>query len=165
MKKKDHFYGLGLGDIFRGLGDLLEVVQKMDARDGNVIKKTGEFGSSDSKGLKGAYGFSVRVGGLGGSTIQSFGNMRACAGKVEFTEAWEPIWDVFDEGDHILVVAELPGVEEEQLQLEIVENCLHLKALGIRQYEKNIVLPCNVEDDITSVFKNGIVEITLYKKK
>ncbi|WP_027364784.1 Hsp20/alpha crystallin family protein [Desulfotruncus alcoholivorax] len=165
MNKKDHSNGLGFGDIFRGLGELLEVLQKMDARGINEIKKTGEFGSSQPKGLKGAYGLRVRIGELGKSTVQSFGNLRADKDTVEFKEVWEPILDVFDEEDHVLVVAELPGIEENQLQLEIVDDCLRLVASGIRNYKKNVPLPCAVEDkNIITVFKNGIVEITLRKR-
>lgn len=163
MKKKDNT--IGLGDIFRGLGDLLELVQRMDLQGLSEVSKSGRFGSTGPRGLKGAYGFSVRVGELGESAIQSFGNLRAGSGKVEFNEAWEPILDVFDEGDRILVVAELPGIDENQLQLEITGEILQLRASGVRNYRKDIVLPCSVsEKDIVSVFKNGIVEITLYKQ-
>ncbi|SFG88742.1 HSP20 family protein [Desulfotomaculum arcticum] len=166
MSKKFNSGGLGFGDIFRGLGDLLEVLQKMDAQGVNEINKTGEFGSSQPKGLKGAYGLRVRIGEPGKSTIQTFGNLRAAKDSVEFKEVWEPILDVFDEEDHVLVVAELPGIEEKQLQLEIVDNCLHLVASGIRNYKKSVPLPCAVEDqNIVTVFKNGIVEITLRKKQ
>lgn len=162
MKKKEN--SIGIGDIFRGLGDLLEVIQKMDLQGVSEVNKTGRFGSSSPRGLKGAYGFSVRVGELGDSSIRSFGNLKAGSGSVEFDEAWEPILDLFDEGDRILVVAELPGIDEDQLQMEISGECLQLRASGVRRYKKDIMLPCPVDEkNIVSVFKNGIVEITLCK--
>lgn len=163
MSKKDRSIGLGLSDLFKGLGDLLEVAQKLDTKGINELKQSGTFGSTHPKGLRGAYGFSVRVGGASGSTIRSFGNLKPNAGKIEFNETWEPILDVFDEGDYVLVIAELPGVDKEQLQLKLEGKVLHLKANGIRQYEKDIILPYAVKENIISVFQNGIVEITLYK--
>lgn len=165
MKKKDLSSGLGLGDLLRGLGDLLEVAQKLDSRGCNEINKTGVFGSANPSGVKGTYGFRINVGGLDGPSFQSFGNLRTSTGKVECKDTWEPILDVFDEDDHILVVAELPGVEEDQLFLEITGECLELKASGVRQYRKSVPLPYVVDEkNIISVFKNGIVEITLFKK-
>ncbi len=162
MKKKDHSFDFNIGNIFKTFGDLLEVVQQLDARGTGESKKTGEF--STARGLKGAYGFSVRVGGLGSPTIQSFGNFRAGEGKSGFDESWEPILDVFDEGDRILVVTELPGVDEGQLHLELADNTLFIKADGVRYYQKQVELPEPVdENNIVSAFKNGIVEITLYK--
>jgi len=165
MRKKDLSSDLGLGDLLRGLGDLLEVAQKLDSRGCNEINNTGVFGSADPSGLKGTYGFRVKVGGLDGPLFQPFGNLRTGEGKVECKDTWEPILDVFDEDDRILVVAELPGVEEDQLLLEITGGYLELKASGVRQYRKSIPLPCVVDEkNIISVSKNGIVEITLFKK-
>ena len=34
-------------------------------------------------------------------------------------EVREPIVDVFDEEDHILVIAELPGVSEDKIKIEV----------------------------------------------
>ncbi|ATW26432.1 Hsp20/alpha crystallin family protein [Candidatus Formimonas warabiya] len=165
MGKKDGLGGWGLGDLFKDLGNLLEIIDKMEDMGCNEMSKTGEFGSPGPKGLKGTYGFSIRTSGLGRPMIQPFGNVRAGAGKVEFDETWEPILDVFDEQDHVLVVAELPGISEDQLELKIEDDHLQLRASGLRQYKKNIPLPYAVDENkIVSVLKNGIVEITLPKK-
>lgn len=166
MKKTDNSIGVGIIDIFKGLGSLLETVQKMNARGCNELSKVSEFGSSGTKGLKGAYGFRIRVGGLGEHTVQSFGNLQTNDGKCEFVESWEPIVDVFDEGNCILVVVELPGVDSDHLQLDVVNGFLIIKASGPRYYSREVALPCAVDEDKTrSVFKNGILEITLYKAK
>jgi HSP20 family protein len=165
MKKNKGSLNIGLGDVLKGLGYLLDAIQKMDARGVHEMHKVNEFEIPGNKKLKGVYGFRVRVGGLGEPTFQSFGNLKTNAGQVEIGEKWEPILDVFDEGDCILIVTELPGIDNDELQLEVIDNYLVINASGARIYEKKVLLPCAVEEDsISSTCKNGIIEIILYKK-
>ncbi|MBU4311329.1 MAG: Hsp20/alpha crystallin family protein, partial [Candidatus Omnitrophica bacterium] len=81
-------------------------------------------------------------------------------------EEREPMVDVFDEKDHILVVAELPGVEEANIKTEIKDDILNILAeKGDRKYKKEVLLPSKVETEpITSAYKNGILEIKLKKQ-
>jgi len=102
---------------------------------------------------------------------------RAPKTKPEFkiTETREPIVDVFDEKNHILVVAELPGVLEESIKLDLKGDILILEAGDEkRKYSKEILLPrlrqgfggqaakVDFEQKETN-FKNGILEIKLKK--
>lgn len=52
------------------------------------------------------------------------------AEQVEAAEVREPIIDVFDEGDYLMVIVELSGVEESDIHLEIKGDFLNLKAEG-----------------------------------
>jgi HSP20 family molecular chaperone IbpA len=60
-------------------------------------------------------------------------------------ETREPMVDVFDEGDHLLLVAELPGVEAKDIHYEIEDDVLSLSAVrGERKYRKEVLLPAPV---------------------
>jgi len=79
----------------------------------------------------------------------------------------EPLVDVFDEPESVLVIAELPGVEASDIHLEVKDDILDLKAEGERRkYRKEVLLPTLVDpQSITSTYKNGIVEIKLAKQQ
>ena len=80
-------------------------------------------------------------------------------------ETREPIVDVFEEKDHVLVVAEMPGVEAEDVRIEVADDILVLKAeRGDKKYSKEVLLPVSVRrDGTTAACKNGIVEIKALK--
>ena len=97
--------------------------------------------------------------------MRPFGNIRRTEKGPIISEVQEPLVDVFDEDDAVLVVAELPGVEEKDIQTEINEDTLELSTTTKgRMYAKKIQLPCEVNQaEITSTYKNGVLEIKLPK--
>jgi HSP20 family molecular chaperone IbpA len=79
----------------------------------------------------------------------------------------EPIVDVFEEGDHIRVMAELPGVKENEINLEIKDNALTISTdTPARKYYKKVELPNPVKKDATKFsYRNGILEVRLRKQR
>jgi HSP20 family protein len=79
----------------------------------------------------------------------------------------EPLVDVFDEGNSVIVIAELPGVEASDIHLEVKDDILDLKAEGERRkYRKEVLLPTLADpQSLTSSYKNGILEIKLLKSQ
>lgn len=146
-----------LGGLFNVLSDLSENMEQMD--------RTGEI-KDPEKGLHAVYGFSVRVGGKKPS-IQPFGNVREGREGAVVDETREPLIDVFDESDHVLVVAELPGVNAGDVRIEVKDDILNLSASrGDRKYRKEILLPFAVaEDSAAPSFQNGIYELRLARRK
>jgi len=129
------------------------------------VEKRGEIRGLP-KGAKGVYGFSIRT--LAGKpVIESFGNIRETAKGPVVEEVREPIVDVFDEADRILVIAELPGVVEEEIKVEVAGDILSLTASGEdRKYAKEILLPSKVKpDSVKTSYNNGILEVRLQKKE
>lgn len=80
-------------------------------------------------------------------------------------EEKEPIVDVFEEEDHIRVMAELPGVKENEINLDIKDNTLTISIdTPERKYYKEVKLPTSVEkDSVESKYRNGVLEIKLRK--
>jgi len=79
----------------------------------------------------------------------------------------EPIVDIFEEEDQIRVMAELPDVEENQINLNMDNNTLTISTdTPDRKYYKKVELPDPVQkDSIESSYRNGILEVKLKKIK
>jgi HSP20 family protein len=161
--------GLGLGGIFKGLAGLVERLGEL-AEKGGELSKTGKIeGTGREKEVKGVYGFSVKVG-LGGEgvSVEPFGNIRRdkTTGEATVQEIREPIVDVFDEKDHVLVVAEMPGVGVDDVLAELKDDILTLSAeRGNKKYRKEMLLPGSFEKEkMTVCCNNGIVEIKFLKE-
>lgn len=157
---------LGLGGIFKGLGDLLDVLSEMSESGEEEVTRTGEF---KVKGLgekgQGVYGVSVRTGIGGIPQVQRFGNIRSSKEGAVVADVREPLVDVFEEEQEIVVVAELPGVAEEEVGVDVNEDILSVKTTGDRKYEKEILLPAAVDaESLSKTFKNGILELRAKRK-
>jgi HSP20 family protein len=160
------------GGIFGGLGNLIEQLGKIAEQaeqNGGVVTKSGEFGSADAGKAKAVYGFTVKSG-LGQKSevkIEPFGNIRRDdTGKlVAVHEIREPLVDIFDEPTRLLIVAELPGIEEKQVQLDLQDDILIIAAeAGELKYRKEMLLSTSFgREQMSFRCRNGILEIELQK--
>jgi HSP20 family protein len=159
---------LGFGGLFKNIGDLIDQISDMaataESSEGGV-SKSGEF---DVKGLgekaRGVYGFSIRSGLGGAPHVERFGNIRKTEEGPVVADVREPLVDTFDEGTEIVIVAELPGVSEAQVQVELKDDILTISTSGDRLYAKEILLTAAVEpDSLRQTYTNGILELRLKK--
>lgn len=156
----------GLGGIDGILGGLSEILEKLGdiADKGEDISHSGSFGTPGEEPMKGVYGFSVKFGiGGKGPTVEPFGNIRKdrATGKSSVHEVREPMVDIFEEDDHTLIVAEMPGIGAEDIQIEIQDDLLTLSAQkGEKKFRKEILLPrAFTKEQLKVVCNNGVVEI------
>jgi HSP20 family protein len=154
---------IGFGGVFKGLGNLIELASKMNEEG---VSRSGEI-KGLPKDVKGVYGFKISTLKGGKPVIETFGNVKETAKGPVVEEVREPIVDVFDEKDHILVIVELPGVSKDNIKVEVSGDILNITTSGkARQYAKEILLPSKVNaESLKTVYKNGILEITLEKQK
>ena len=77
----------------------------------------------------------------------------------------DPLIDVFQEKDKIIVVAELKGFKKENIKVQTEKNRLILSAKTHgRKYYKSLNLPDLVIPKVTRItYKNGVLEIQLKK--
>lgn len=115
------------------------------------------------------YGYSITIGPDRKPIIREFGNIRPGLGRrfLELRGEREPLVDVITEEDVIRVVAELPGVNKEDIQLNVADKLLTIKVdTPERKYYKEIDLPEEVmTEDAKASYKNGVLEVILKKKK
>lgn len=159
--KKGVFQG-GFEGILGGLTDLVEKLGEL-AEKGEKLSRTGDIRFKD-KDLKGVYGFSVKVGlGGEGAKVEPFGNIRRDerTGEPVVQEVREPMADVFEEEDHILVVAEMPGISTEDVRIEARDDLLTIYAeKGDKKYRKEVLLPkAYPQEKMEVTCNNGILEI------
>ncbi|MCX6599017.1 MAG: Hsp20/alpha crystallin family protein [Acidobacteria bacterium] len=154
--------GAGIGGILKGLGDLVDKLAEIE-KQGEELRRSGELRGSDGR-LRGIYGVNVRVG-LGGEGVQvePFGNLKPdrTAGDAMVHEIREPVCDVFEEEDHLLIVAEMPGVSQADVKLEADGDLLTIEAnRKDRKYRKELQLPRAIDPTRAAISaNNGVVEI------
>lgn len=155
--------GEGLGGVLRGLGDLLNLAERLAEQGEREVSQEREFSSPG--GARGVYGFSVRMGMGGAPTVERFGNVRATSEGPVVSDTREPLIDVFDEGDEVVVVAEVPGVQEKDVHLDLDGDMLALSATGPkRKYEKEVLLPASVDPATRrQSYQNGYLELRFKK--
>ncbi len=156
---------IGFGGLFKGIGNLIDLATKL-AEEGKELKKEFKGVTPTGKEFKGVYGFSIKSLAGEKPTVETFGNVVKETPKGPVVEeVREPMVDVFDEKDHILVIAEIPGVSEEKIKTEISGDILKLSAQDTdRKYNKEVLLPSKVKPEtLERTYKNGVLEIKIKK--
>ena len=167
-EEKESKAGIDLGKIqFKGvmknLGDLMKQVSRLIEEGGGEIERRGEIeGPGESKGI---YGFTIRTG-LGGKkpVVREFGNVRPVRKGAVVEEVRDPIVDVFDEENEVSVVAEIPGVEESELDLQVKDDVLIISTSGDKKYQTEVLLPRAFATEVMkSTYRNGVLKVTFTK--
>jgi HSP20 family protein len=73
--------------------------------------------------------------------------------------------DIFDEKDEFVIIAEMPGVEENDIKTTLKEDILEISAVSKhRTYRKELLLPAKGNlSSLQQKFTNGILEIRIKK--
>jgi len=154
------------GSSFDGILTFLEKLGDL-AEKGEQLSRTVSF-EGKNKDIKGVYGFSMKMG-IGGDKpdVQPFGNIRKDddSGESFVHEVREPLVDVFEEKEYLLVVAEMPGVSQEDIEVTIKEDLMEIHASkGEIKYQKELLLPHAFSQDKMKIScNNGILEIKCMK--
>lgn len=79
-------------------------------------------------------------------------------------EVREPLTDVFQSKDNVKIYIELPGVDKNDIQLNITDAHAEIKA---KNFFKTIELPTSdvAADKAVASYKNGVLEVTIPKLK
>jgi HSP20 family protein len=156
---------LGLGGLFKGIENLVDLAAKLKEA-GGEINREGEIDFSNLKeGMKGVFGVSIKTAVGGKPVVEPFGNVKKTPQGPKVEEEREPLTDVFDEDQEIRIYAEMPGVNEADITLDLKEDILDISAqTGNRKYHKEVLLPAKVQaDTLASSYNNGILEIKVKK--
>ncbi|CEG57330.1 Hsp20/alpha crystallin family protein [Legionella fallonii] len=118
-----------------------------------------------------------------GSLIDNF--LSSQTDDLTFSDSgkWAPAVDIKEEKNQFLVIADLPGVEKENIHISLENNILTLhgsrseekrttqegysrveRTLG--QFHRQFTLPQTADGNkVSAKYKNGILEITIPKKE
>ncbi len=140
-----------------------DLIRERVLPDGTKVQEWGPF----------VYGYSVTIGPDGKPQVREFGNIKPETRfgfgrpRIDIREEREPLVDVIRTDGEIKVIAELPGVEKKDINLHGTEDTLTISVdTPQRKYYKEVKLPEKVEPTkAKSTYKNGVLEVTLPKKK
>jgi len=92
---------------------------------------------------------------------------------------WNPAVNVYQDKDQFIVVAELPGLKKEEIEISLHDNTLALSGerkregsceLGLLterfygKYQRSVTLPTSVDPDkVTATYKDGLLQVVLPK--
>jgi HSP20 family protein len=84
--------------------------------------------------------------------------------KTALKEMREPLVDIFEENNATKVYVELPGVEKDDIKLDLGEGHIEVKA---KNFYKTINLGTRhvTMNGVSTQYKNGVLQITLPKRK
>ena len=115
------------------------------------------------------HGFKIHIGPDGKPRIEDFGNrpIRTPDGEPQISEEREPLTDIIEGDDDVAVTVELPGVEKEDIDLNVTKDTLEIKVdTPQRKYHKIVDLPCDVVPKTTkATYKNGVLDIVIKRKE
>ena len=104
------------------------------------------------------------------------------AGEVS-TRIWAPPVDIYENGDNLVLKAELPGINPDDVEVHVEDNTLYLK--GERKFEKEVKeenyhrvertygtfartfsLPNTIDSNkVAANYKDGVLTLTLPKRE
>jgi len=155
----------GLGGLIKGLQNLPTFREKLKEVDKEVERKIKETPLSGGKGGSSRIPGSIPRGVRGGIFKRKFFVKQSPKEKPPFHQpSQERPADIFDEGDYVKVIVEIPGVEEKDIKVNLKEDRLTISVdIPNRQYHKELKLPCVPKGELEQVYKNGILEVKVKK--
>jgi HSP20 family protein len=163
-------------EISKRLGDLAEhlkgAIDSEPTGEGEERSSQRTFTISTPKGpLTGVAGYSVR---FGSSTVEEAikartgaagaGSERPGPKRPDVETVREPLVDVHDEGERIVVTAELPGVQIEDVGVEIKGRVLVIETHSARRFRSVVNLPADVAaTTLATSLRNGILQASVQK--
>jgi HSP20 family protein len=129
------------------------------------------------------YGTFSGIQRLNSMLDQMFGSWPLPEGGSSLTSAWLPPVDVFEDNDSVKIVAEIPGVRAEDVNVSIENTVLTIRGEKRQQsedksdrvhryersygmFERSFVLPATVDPDrIEAQCEHGILTITVPKSE
>lgn len=155
----------GLGELIPGFGELVKGLEKSEA----FQKRLRAADTEVERQLQKATPLK-RVEKIRRSIIPPKTTLEVSRAMLKEKAAPPPqremVADIFDEGDYLKVIAELPGVNEKDIKAEVRDNLLILCAHATgREYYEEVELSCLVKDKLDLTYKNGILQITMEKEQ
>ena len=156
-KKKNHW----LNDIYDELERLGELIDDTMNKAFNESSKDSSMKWSSSKG------FSIKFGSDGKPKIEEINRRQTWDEEEDSIDDQDPLIDLIDDGDTLIILVALPGVEKEAIDLRVTENCLTFSVDGSDfEWYDELKLPARVNPKLAHAsYKNGVLEVKLSKLK
>ncbi len=112
------------------------------------------------------YGFSYTAEPGKEPVFREFGNIRPSHRGIEPSLGREPLVDIMEEKEKYKIFVELPGVDKENVELDVADTSVQVKTKDDKRFYKMIELESAVDPDSAKAsYKNGILTLELDKKE
>ncbi|MFX1449984.1 MAG: Hsp20/alpha crystallin family protein [Promethearchaeota archaeon] len=110
-------------------------------------------------------GWSVHIGPDGKPVIRKFGHdSKKPVEEETMEENREPIIDILNQENDIVIIVETPGVKKEDIRLKATETEITVKAGS--KFKKEITLPeIIIPEECHASYNNGLLEIRCLKRR
>ncbi len=169
---------LGMGGFLDGVSNLINKFGELAER-GETLRKSMGDAAGNSKPIRTSGEFSVRFGGLGGkdgdavsvkpvnqesrsSTTTSTKNAKSTQ-STTVPKQREAYVELFEEETHLLLLAEMPGVASDQVQLNFADKLLTIEGQSqTAHFKSQVELPrVFTMEQVSIAANNGVIEIRL----
>jgi len=165
MSKEDDTGRAGFAKITRGLSDLFNFLSELDE------SKQPRRGTREKNGMIIEYSFGKRIlaeddtGHADETPADKPETVRRRSAKPSGLEMLEPVTDMFDEPDEVVVLFEVPGVVRKNIHCVLDGDILLLEAkTGERLYRKEILIEPRLAEAAPRLrLRNGVLEARLAK--
>lgn len=113
------------------------------------------------------YGFSVTHRPGENPEIREFGSIPTFeqieTGDRRYLDTRKPLIDILEIEDKVHVIAEIPGIEKENILLNATDLILDIETIdGNPKYSERVELPVKVDpQSAKATYKNGVLEVTI----
>lgn len=164
---KDDTGPAGFAKIARGLSDLFDFLAELD--DSKLPRR----GRHEKGGMVVEYSFGKRTlgedasEGAGAPSPEPRSATPRRRARPTGLEVLEPVTDVFDEPDEVVLLFELPGVSRKDIHSVLDGDIFLVEArTGERLYRKEVFIDAKLGEQPPHLhLRNGILEVRLAKQK
>jgi HSP20 family protein len=151
--------------IFGGLDKFVNIVSDMVENDKDQVKLSGDLGTNSER-IKGKYGLNIKLGPGAGSSdgVKDFDKaFDALFEKKAAPKTTEPVTDVFKEEGAVTIVAELPGVDRDDIELSLSDDSVTLSASknGVTYLKKVMLSFIPDSGTVKENFNNSIYSVSV----
>ena len=154
-KKKSPWFS----DIYDELERLSDMIEE-------TMQKAFENSSENSSIRRNrVQGFSIKIGPDGKPKVREIDTSNPDQDETEYSDESEPLVDIIEDDAALVVLVALPGVNKDEIDLRITENCLNV-AVDTEDFEwyDELTLPTKVNTkSARASYKNGVLEVRLEK--
>ncbi|MCS7107240.1 MAG: Hsp20/alpha crystallin family protein [Acidilobaceae archaeon] len=153
----------------RRIFDIFDEIDQMMEEMMREMMRELERGTGERRFKRGPYfyGMKITIGPDGVPRVERFGNFDVREGRPLIREEIEPLVEVMERGDEVVVLADVPGVSKENIHVEVKEREVLIKAdAEERKYYRRVDLPVEVDPkSAKAAYRNGVLEIKMKKKE
>ena len=110
-------------------------------------------------------GFSMKLGRDGKPSIREINSHRPMLNETELIDDIDPLVDIVENGQMLVVLVALPGINKDDIDIRVTENCLTV-TVDTEDFEwyDELNLPTKVKPKTARAsYKNGVLEVRLEK--